>query len=141
QGARCEGRHPPEVQGSRGPLRLRGDVEDALDQAGAAPRNLLELPPVLYRPAEADRYRGTSRALYEEVRGADVGTAEEGSKGKEGDDGRVEVGRSSFRSIRARRCFTAWVQPFPHGRTPRSTVSTFCSANNRAESRSRSRCS
>ena len=31
-------------------MRLRRDVEDALDEAGAAPRNLLESPPVLHRP-------------------------------------------------------------------------------------------
>src|SRR5207249_3771139 len=62
QGARCEGSHPPEVLRRRGALRVRGDVEDAVDQAGAAPRNLLELPPVLHGQAEAARYRRPRRA-------------------------------------------------------------------------------
>src|SRR5438093_12991737 len=62
QGVGCERRHPPEVSRGRGSVRLWGDLEDALDQARAAPRNLLELPPVLHRPAEAHRHgraRGT----------------------------------------------------------------------------------
>ena len=29
---------------------MRRDLEDPVDQAGAAPRNLLELPPVLHGP-------------------------------------------------------------------------------------------
>ena len=34
-------------------MRVRRHVQDALDQNRAAPRNLLGLPPVLYRAAEA----------------------------------------------------------------------------------------
>ena len=47
---------------------MRRDVEDPFHQAGAAPRNLLELPPVLHRPAEADRHRGPRRAVHEAIR-------------------------------------------------------------------------
>ena len=52
----------PRVPRRRGPLRVRGNVEDPLDQARAAPGNLLELPSVFHRPAEADRYRRPHRS-------------------------------------------------------------------------------
>src|SRR5204863_922458 len=72
QGVPSEGRHSPEVSRSRGPLRMRRDVEDAIDQERAAPRDLLELPPVLHRPAEADRHRRPRGAVHQEIRRADV---------------------------------------------------------------------
>ena len=53
-------------------MRVRRDVEDALDQAGAAPRDLQQLPPVLHGPPEADRHRRPRRALHQALRRADV---------------------------------------------------------------------
>ena len=47
-----EGIHPKYTQSS--PVRLRHDLEDAIDQARAAPRNLLELPPFFTGQSEAD---------------------------------------------------------------------------------------
>src|SRR5687768_12254811 len=55
EGARREGRDPPEIPGSRGAVRLREHVQDPLDQARAAPGNLFGLPPVLHRAPEAHR--------------------------------------------------------------------------------------
>src|SRR5437660_6257321 len=95
EGARCEGRHSSEVPRRRGQMRLRRDMEDPVDQARAAPRNLLELPSVLYRQAEADRHRGPRRAVYEEVRRADVREPEEGRKGGEGEEGQGKAGNSN----------------------------------------------
>ena len=86
----------PEVPRRRGALRLRRDLEDPVDQAGAAPRNLLELPPVLHGQAEAARYRRPRRALHQEVRRADVGKPQdrrEGDQGQEDDDHRGPLSR------------------------------------------------
>ena len=63
-------------------LRLRGDVEDALYEARAAPGNLLELPSILYRQAEAARYGRPRRTFHEEVRRPDVGEPEESRQGR-----------------------------------------------------------
>src|SRR5512146_141254 len=68
KGVRREGRHSSEVLRCRGALRMRSDLEDAVDQARAAPRDLLELPPVFHRPSEADRYGRPCGAVHEEVR-------------------------------------------------------------------------
>ena len=81
-----EGIHP-KYSRRRGALRVRRDLEDPLDQARAAPRNLLELPPVLHRPAEAARHRRPRRAVHEEVRRADVGEPQEGREGDQGQEG------------------------------------------------------
>src|SRR5262249_22456916 len=83
QGDRREGRYPPEVLRGRSPLRLRGDLEDAFDQARAAPRNLLELPPVLHGQAEAPRYRGPRRTLHEEIRRADDAEPQDCREGRQ----------------------------------------------------------
>ena len=48
-----EGRHPSRVRPGDRSLRLRQRVPDALDEARAARRDLLELPPVLHGQAEA----------------------------------------------------------------------------------------
>src|SRR5262245_54137567 len=61
---------------------MRCEMEDALDQARAAPRNLLELPPVLHGQAEADRHRRPRRAVHEEVRRPDGREPQEGSRGE-----------------------------------------------------------
>src|SRR6185369_4683401 len=75
-----EGRHSSRLPRSRGALRLRDDVEDAFDEEGTAPRNLLELPPVLHRTAEADRHRGPRRAVHAQVRRADGGGSQGGGR-------------------------------------------------------------
>src|SRR5207253_1023889 len=51
-----------------GALRLRRDLDDRLDEEGTARRDLLEVPPVLHRQAEARRLRRPHRPLPEEVR-------------------------------------------------------------------------
>ena len=84
EGADSEGRDSPEVPRGRGSLRVRQHVQDALDQTRAAPRNLLRLPSVLHRAAEADRHRRPRRAVHQEVRPADVGAAEDRREGREG---------------------------------------------------------
>src|SRR6266705_1552240 len=48
-----EARNPPRVPEHARPLRLRRDLDDPLDQEGAAPRDLLELPSVFYGQTEA----------------------------------------------------------------------------------------
>ena len=54
--------HPQYDDGDRS-LHVRQRVRDALHQAGAARRDLLELPSVLHGPPEADRHRRPRRAL------------------------------------------------------------------------------
>src|SRR5207249_6587726 len=76
----------PEVSRRRGPLRLRGDLENALDEARAAPRNLQQLSPVLCGPAEAGRHRGTRGALHEVVRRADIRDAQGRRRREDGED-------------------------------------------------------
>src|SRR5438067_4992690 len=51
-----EGRHPPRVRDRHSALRVREHVHDAFYEAGTARRDLLELPSVLYRQAEARRH-------------------------------------------------------------------------------------
>src|SRR5262245_55524564 len=80
EGDRCEGRHSSEVPRGRGALLVRRDVEDALHQAGTAPGNLLELPPVLYGQTEAARYRRPNRPVHEEVRRANERNPQEGRR-------------------------------------------------------------
>jgi len=63
---------------------MRQHVQDAFDQARTAPRNLLGVPPVLHGSPEADRHRGTGRALYEKIRRPDVGTAQDRRKRGQG---------------------------------------------------------
>ena len=58
-----EGRHPPRVRPRDRALRLREHVHHAFDEARAARRDLLELPPVLHRQAEARRHGRPRRAL------------------------------------------------------------------------------
>ena len=68
----------------RGALRLRSDLEDPLHQAGAAPRNLQQLPPVLHGPPEADRHRGPRRAVHQALRRADCRDPQDGGESEEG---------------------------------------------------------
>src|SRR5881392_3940809 len=58
-----EGRHSPGVRPRHRALRLRQHVHDAFHEAGAARRDLLELPPVLHRQAEARRHGRPGGAL------------------------------------------------------------------------------
>src|SRR3954468_13256348 len=58
-----EDRDPSRVRPRDRSLRLRQRVPDALDQARAARRGVLELPPVLHGQAEADGFRRPRRAL------------------------------------------------------------------------------
>ncbi|CAA9470608.1 MAG: LSU ribosomal protein L31p @ LSU ribosomal protein L31p, zinc-dependent, partial [uncultured Solirubrobacteraceae bacterium] len=58
-----EDRHPPRVRRVPRPLHVRERVHDALHRAHDQRRDLLELPPVLHRPAEARRHRRPRRAL------------------------------------------------------------------------------
>src|SRR5262245_33726225 len=111
-------------------MRLRQYLEDPVDQAGAAPRNLLELPPVLHRPAEAHRHGRPGRAVHEEVRGPDVGEPEESGKVEEGNNDGISL--TSFRSIRARRCRAA------SPRAGAASSSTPLNAKSFAAARSRS---
>ena len=71
----------PKYSRSRSPLRVRQHVQDALDQARAAPRNLQRLPPVLHGPPEADRHRRPRRAVHQAVRRAD-GRGPQGSRSR-----------------------------------------------------------
>src|SRR5688572_8475649 len=79
--------YSPEVSRRRGALRLRRELEDAIDQTRAAPRNLLELPPLFHRRAETDRNGRTRRAVHEEVRRSDVGKPQEGRESLERQEG------------------------------------------------------
>src|SRR5439155_10865787 len=63
-----ERRNPPQVLRCPGELRLREPVPDVLDQGRDPSGDLLGLPPVLHRKAEADRYRRSDRAVPQEVR-------------------------------------------------------------------------
>ena len=89
-------------------LPMLMELNAAFDQARAASRDLLELPPVLHRPAETDRHGRPRGAIHQEVRRADLREPQEGSRdgGGEGQK-RDRVARSMtcciFRSIRARR--------------------------------------
>src|SRR5262245_52979010 len=68
-GERHEAWNPSRLQSRQRPLRLRGHLDHAVDEgAGAAPRDLLQLPPVLHGQAEADRLGGPRRAVHPEVR-------------------------------------------------------------------------
>src|SRR5581483_1471356 len=58
-----EGRHPPRVRDRDGDVLLREHVPDALDEARAARRDLLAVPPVLHGHAEAGGHRRPRRAL------------------------------------------------------------------------------
>src|SRR6187200_407525 len=89
QGERCEGRDSSQVPRHRGALRLRCDVADPVDQAGAPPRDLQQLPPVLHGPPEAHRYGRPRRTLYQALRCADV---REPQGRPEGTEGREEAG-------------------------------------------------
>ena len=87
KGAHREVRHSSRVPRRHGPLRVSGDVEDALDPEGPPPGNLLELPPVLHG---ADRRSSTLKAAsngHQEVRRPDVGAAEDGGEGQQGSRG------------------------------------------------------
>src|SRR6266496_2967863 len=66
-----EARNPPRVPEHAGPLRLRRDLDDPLDQERAAPRNLLELPSLLYGQTEAHRRRRSGRTFHPQVRQED----------------------------------------------------------------------
>src|SRR5580765_3128470 len=106
EGARCEGSDSSEVSRCDGALRVRGLVEDPLDEARTASGNLLELPSVLYRPTEADRHGRPRRTLHEEVRRADVREPEGRDEGShDGEDHEEDYSSRplSFRSIRATR--------------------------------------
>ena len=77
-----EGIHPKYLRGG-GALRVRRDLEDALDEAGAAPRNLQQLPSVLHGPAEAGRHGRPRGAVHEAVRRADVREPQAGGEVEE----------------------------------------------------------
>src|SRR5579885_3365287 len=103
---------------------MRRDVEDPLDQARAAPRDLLELPPVLHRPPEADRYRGPGRAVHEEVRRPDLREPEEGREVEEGNGSRrqevdeasrFELQTSRLPAASSLQLFSNTCQPVPRG--------------------------
>src|SRR5215475_8705040 len=67
-----EGSDSSRLQRSPRALRLRQCVHDPLDsQRRHQPGNLLQLPPVLYRQAEAGGYRRTRGALSPQVREGD----------------------------------------------------------------------
>ena len=61
-----ERRHSPSVRGRHRPLWLRRNVANPIHQERHASRYLLQLSPVLHRPAEAARYRGSRRAVHQE---------------------------------------------------------------------------
>src|SRR5712691_13499491 len=66
---RHEARNPSRVQGRQRPLRLRGDLDHEVDEGpGAASRDLLQLPSLLHREAEAHRLRRPGGALHAQVR-------------------------------------------------------------------------
>src|SRR5207248_1070404 len=132
--ARREGRHPSQVSRGRRALRLRGDVEDPLDQTRAASRDLLELSSVFHWPSEADRYRGPRGAVHEEVRRADLGEPQEGGEGQEWNASGSAV-ICILRSIRASRCRTA------SARVESRPASRPLNANAFARPRLRARCS
>ena len=58
-----EAGHPSRVRPGDGHLLVRQHVPDAVDEARAPRRDLLRLPPVLHRQAEARRHRRPRRAL------------------------------------------------------------------------------
>src|SRR5205823_12475949 len=65
-----EGWYSPRLQRNQCDLRLRPHLQDKLDAQGRYSRgNLLFLPPVLYRPSEADRYRRARRQVRKKVQG------------------------------------------------------------------------
>src|SRR5450759_1944443 len=94
RGDNSEARYSSEVQGNRRAVRVRGDLEDPVDQGRASPGNLLAVPPVLHRPPETDRHRGPRGTVHEEVRRADVGKPQVGGQGQEGDPEGPRAGQS-----------------------------------------------
>ena len=62
-----EREYSSELQPVSGQLCLWCQLDDALDQERDPGRNLLKLPPLLHRQAEADRHRRTHRALPAKV--------------------------------------------------------------------------
>src|SRR5262245_50250086 len=97
KGARCEGQCSPEVSRSRSAVRVRRELEDPVDQAAAAPGNMLELQAVLHGPPEDDRHGRPRRAIYQEVRGADLREPKEGRAGQEVGKGRNRLVRQQSR--------------------------------------------
>src|SRR5713101_5474471 len=112
-------------------------MEDALDEARVAPRNLLELPPVLHRSPEAHRHGRPRRAAHEEVRRTDVGEPQESRKGQEGNSLGCALA-PIFLSILANRCRTAWFHAVAR---PSSIPPRLRNAKALAACRSRARCS
>src|SRR4030095_9553752 len=58
---------------------------------------LLGVPPVLHGSPEADRHRGSRRALYEKIRRADVGTAQDRGNRCQGCKGICHKGKNEDR--------------------------------------------
>src|SRR5438128_3592916 len=107
--------HPSRLSDFEGPLRLRRHVGDPLDRRGPSPGHLLQLPPLLHRQAEADRYPGPHRPVPEEVRERAEGAAEEGQgRGREeadaqvGEEVRQEAEEAQGRSLARKRRTAAW---------------------------------
>ena len=112
----------PKYSRRRRALRVRRDLEDPFDQTRAAPRNLLELPPVLHRQAEADGHRRPRRAVQQEVRRADVGEPQSSGKGQEGSASRRPV-TSPVSSLKSAVRQTADLKPQRFSFVPSSSLS------------------
>src|SRR5437868_1743976 len=76
-----EDRHPPRIRPRDRDLQLWEHVPDAVDEARAARRDLLELPPVLYGQAEAHGHGRPGGALPEEARARRARQAPDGPLG------------------------------------------------------------
>src|SRR5262249_43096267 len=64
-----------QVRGGEDRLRVRACDRDAVDGADNPCGNLLELPPVFHRQAEARRYRRARRAIPAQIRHSGVASA------------------------------------------------------------------
>ncbi len=107
--------HPSYVSGSRA-LHLRQRVHHPRDPRRAARRGVLELPPVLHGPAEADGHRRTRRALPAPRR-----------------QGPPALSASSVRQVA--RCPRVW--PPAHRRPSGATTAGRCGARSRHDAAQR----
>ena len=68
RGGRNERRNPSQIYGNYSKVPLRQHLPDTLHQIGDIHGDLLRLPSVLYRKAEAGGYRGTRGEVQKEIR-------------------------------------------------------------------------
>src|SRR5215831_432610 len=66
-----ESKYPSELRRCGREVRLRRKLQDALDEAGDSPRNLLEMPSVFHRQAETGGHRRPCRKIPKKIQQED----------------------------------------------------------------------